>query len=158
MTIAPVIASVDVKCAPARAFEIFTTRIGDWWAKGQTIGKNPHVAIIIEPHADGRWYERDADGNESSWGKVLVWDPPERLVLGWQLNAQFRFDPAMLTQVELTFTAKAGGGTNVRLEHRDLERFGDDAARVAHSIGSGWPTRLGGFADFCTQITKGEEP
>jgi uncharacterized protein YndB with AHSA1/START domain len=156
MTIAPVVASVDVACAPARAFELFATRMGDWWTKGKTIGQNPHAAIIIEPHADGRWYERDADGNESPWGKVLAWDPPTRLVLGWQLNAQFRYDPAMLTTVELTFIAKEGGGTIVRLEHRDLERFGDDAARVAQSIGDGWPTRLKDFFDFCLTVLKGD--
>ncbi len=157
MTIAPVVASVEVKCAPARAFEIFVTRIGDWWAKGQTVSRHPHVAVIIEPRVGGRWYERDAEGRESQWGKVLAWEPPTRLVLGWQLNAQFRYDPAMLTAVELTFTARPGGGTVVRLEHRDLERFGEDAALVAQSIGKGWPDRLGDFAAFCTQVER-EEP
>ena len=69
MTIAPVVACVEVKSPPDRAFEVFTTRIGDWWAKSRTVGKNPHVAIIIEPRIDGRWYERDAEGHESSWAK-----------------------------------------------------------------------------------------
>ena len=92
---------------------------------------------------------------ETPWGKVLAWDPPARLVLGWQLNARFRHDPAMLTTVEVTFTAKEGGGTIVHLEHRDLERFGDDAAQVARSIGEGWPTRLKDFVDFCQVIGEG---
>jgi len=158
MTIAPVIASVDINCPPAKAFTLFTTRMGDWWTRGKTIGKQPHTAIIIEPRPEGRWYERDAEGHETPWGKVLAWDPPTRLLLGWQLNAQFRYDPAILTTVELSFTASHTGGTTVRREHRDLEQFGTDAARVASLIGDGWPTRLEDFLDLCATHPTGDQP
>ena len=157
MSIAPVIVSVDVPCTPARAFMLFTTRIGEWWGKKQTIGRNPHVAIIIEPYPEGRWFERDAEGHESLWGKVLAWDPPARLLLGWQLNAQFQYDVAMLTEVELTFSATENGGTTVRLEHRNLERLGTDAPRVVQSISGGWPMHLGAFAAFCLPASEGAE-
>lgn len=127
--------------------------MADWWPKGRTVGKNPHVAIIAEPRAGGQWFERDADGEKCHWGKVLAWEPPSRLLLGWQLNANFTFDPDLLTEVELTFTPVEGGGTLVTLEHRHLERFGADAARVAEQLGGGWPGFLANYAQFSDSQT-----
>lgn len=148
MSIMPIVQTVQVKATPARAFELFATRMGDWWPKGKTIGKAPHVAIVVEPKAEGRWFERDADGNETQWGKVLAWEPPARLLLGWQLNTEWRYDPDFLTEVELSFAPAEGGGTLVTLEHRNLERFGTDAEARRKSLDGGWPTMLGAFADY----------
>ena len=82
MSIAPILLNIAVKASPSRAFELFTTHMGKWWPKGRILGRNPPVDIVIEPHAGGRWFERDAEGNEVRWGTVLSWDPPKRLVLG----------------------------------------------------------------------------
>ena len=103
---------------------------------------------MFEPRAGGRWYERDADGNETRWGTVLAWEPPSRLLLAWQISTQWSYDPDLVTEVELTFAPAPGGGTSVTLEHRDLERFGTDAARHADKLRGGWPTHLGQFADY----------
>jgi uncharacterized protein YndB with AHSA1/START domain len=146
MSIAPISCSIAVKAPPARAFDLFARHVAEWWPKGHGIGKNPHVAVVIEPRAGGRWFERDAEGNETPWGKVLAWEPPSRLLLAWQISTQWRFDPELLTEVELTFAPAAGGGTIVTLEHRDLERFGADAARHAEQLNSGWPKHLDQFA------------
>src|SRR3974390_198579 len=127
MSIAPIVKTVKVKAAPARAFDLFTQHFADWWPKGQTVGKKPHVAVVLEPKVGGQWFEIDADGTETHWGKVLVWAPPSRLVLAWQLNSQWTYDAGFETELELTFAAAEGGGTLVRLEHRNLERFGPDA-------------------------------
>ncbi|MHB8813276.1 MAG: SRPBCC domain-containing protein, partial [Steroidobacteraceae bacterium] len=107
MSIAPVLHSVEVKAPPARAFELFTAHIGKWWPKGKTVAPNPHAEIVMEPRPGGRWYERDAEGNETPWGRVLAWEPPGRVLLGWQLNAQWRYDPDFLTELELSFAAQA---------------------------------------------------
>ena len=147
MSIAPIVKSVTVKAPPARAFELFAGQMERWWPIGKTVGKNPHVAIVLEPRVGGRWFERDVDGNETHWGKVLAWEPPTRLLLGWQLNSKWIHDPDFLTEVELTF-APAEGGTMVTLEHRNLERFGTDAAKHAESLRGGWPTRLAEFAVY----------
>lgn len=147
MSIAPVVHVIEVRPDPARSFELFTRHIGAWWV-GNTVGSKPHVAIVLEPHAGGRWFERDADGAETPWGKVLAWEPPSRLLLGWQLDSQFRYDPDILTEVEVGFTPLPDGGTRVRLEHRNLERYGDAADRIAKALGDGWPTQLGGFERF----------
>ena len=148
MTIAPVVKSVTVKTTPERAFELFTGQMARWWPVGQTVGKSPHVAIVVEPSTGGRWFERDAEGVETNWGKVLAWEPPTRLLLGWQLDSRFAYDPEFLTEVELTFAPAAGGGAIVTLEHRNLERFGDDAEKVAAQIDVGWPRHLAEFAGY----------
>lgn len=148
MSIAPVKCSVEVKGTAARAFEIFSKSAGAWWPRGRTPGRSPHVDLVIEPREGGRWFERDAEGTETQWGKVLVWDPPRRLILGWQLNHQFRFDPAVLTEVEILFEELPGGVTRVSLEHRNLERLGVEAEALAVKIRSGWPERLGNFAHY----------
>ncbi len=146
MTIAPVRRSVRTTAPPQRAFAIFTGQIGRWWPKGMTIGANPHADIVIEPEVGGRWFERDAAGQESRWGTVLAWEPPTRLLLAWQLTPQHRFDPDLVTEVELLFVPTENGGTEVRLEHRNLERFGAYARQQAERVGGGWSTMLGRFA------------
>ena len=147
MSIAPIKRSVQLTSAPDRAFDLFATRMGDWWPKGKTIGKKPAVAVTLDPAPGGKWAERDEDGVETQWGKVLAWEPPGRLLLGWQLNGDFAFDPDFITEVELTF-APNDGGTLVTLEHRNLERFGDAAERVAGQLGGGWAPRLEDYAAF----------
>ena len=150
MTIAPILLSVDVKAPPERAFALFTGHIGKWWPVGRTVAKTPHADVVIEPHAGGRWFEVDADGVETPWGKVVSWEPPGRVVLGWQLNSQWAYDPDLVTEVELSFTAQ-DGGTRVTLEHRNLERFGADADKLAGQLGGGWPTFMNIFADYASE-------
>ncbi|MGH8270313.1 MAG: SRPBCC family protein [Steroidobacteraceae bacterium] len=148
MSIAPVLHSVEVKAPPARAFELFTAHMGKWWPKGKTLAPKPHADVLIEPHPGGRWYERDIDGNEIQWGRVLAWEPPGRVLLGWQLDAQWRYDPDFLTELELSFAALDGGGTRVTLEHRNLERYGAHAEEYAGKLRGGWPTFVEHFARY----------
>ncbi len=148
MSIAPVRCSIEVQAAAAKAFELFTRNMGAWWPRGKTPAGRPHAELIIEPRPNGRWFERDADGHETAWGKVVAWEPPHRLVLGWQLDQQFRFDANLLMEVEIRFEDLAGGGSRLSLEHRDLEQLGGDAGAFAGKIRSGWPERLGNFAQY----------
>ena len=156
MTIAPIRRMVHTKVPPPKAFEIFTGQIGRWWPRGHGVGAQPLVEMVIEPGIGGRWFERDAVGHESQWGRVLQWAPPGRLVLAWQLNREKCFDPDLITEVELTFTAARGGGTDVTLEHRNLERFGQDGDRWLATIGGGWTQKLNEFATF-TELPDREE-
>ncbi len=151
MSIAPIVRSVEVKAPPAKAFELFITRMSDWWPRGMTVAKQPHDTIVIEPRAEGLWFERDADGHETRWGKVLAYEPPTRVLLGWQLNSQWAYDPGFQTEVELTFQALSAGGTRVTLEHRDLERFGADAEKLRAQLDGGWPSRLANYAAFADE-------
>jgi uncharacterized protein YndB with AHSA1/START domain len=113
MSIAPLRKSVHIDAPPERAFDILT-KAGS--------------CVVFEPRVGGRWYERAPNGTEVQWGRVLAWEPPERLLLAWQVNAALAFDPDLETEVEITFTAE-GAGTRVEIEHRNLERLGVGADR-----------------------------
>ena len=147
MTIAPIVKSVSVAVPPERAFAIFASDIGRWWSPNMHIAPEPFTEIVIEPHAGGRWFERDAAGAECQWGQVLAWEPPGRLLLAWQLDADFAFDPELITEVEVNFEPE-GTGSRVTLTHRNLERFGPSAERVAGQLGGGWPGLVERFATF----------
>jgi len=142
---AVIIKVVDVACSPERAFEIFANRMGDWWHKEHSIARETtQKDVIIEPRAGGRWYELGYDGSEHEWGHVIDYDPPRRLLLAWQLNREFTFDPELLTEVDVRFDP-SGDGTRVHFEHRFLERMGDGTADLLEGMDGGWGMLLGLF-------------
>lgn len=145
---APILRRVEVALAPAAAFELFVARIGDWWIKSHSLTTSGQRAVTIERHPGGRWYETGHEGEERDWGHVIEIDPPRRILLAWQLDATWTFDPTLITEVEVIFTALVTGGTSVTLEHRKLEAFGDKAAETAASLGSdtGWAGLLVAYA------------
>src|SRR5262249_25644183 len=106
MTIAPVRRSVTVEASQQRAFEVFTRRIGEWWPRTHKIGPEPLKSAVLEPRAGGRWYEIGEGGAECEWGRVLSWEEPSRVVLAWQIGADWKFDPALVTEVEIRFIAE----------------------------------------------------
>jgi len=138
--------SVTVPLPADRAFDLFTNRMSEFWPKSHSIGSAPIAAAVVEPRPGGRWYERGTDGSECSWGRVAVWEPPTRLVLLWQIDAAWTFDPELETEVEVTFTEE-GGVTRVDLVHRHLDRFGEQAFAVRDTFESpgGWPGILDAY-------------
>lgn len=141
--------TISVDAPQERAFKIFTEGMDTWWPReGKSIGAQPLEAAVLEPRAGGRWYERDVDGSECDWGRVLTWDPPKRIVLAWQINGEWAYDPDFVTEVEVRFIAEGANRTRVELEHRDLERFGDQAETIRRAFDSpdGWTGLLENFA------------
>jgi len=67
-------------------------------------------------------------------------------MLAWQLNQDFKYDPALVTEVEVRFTSLGPKQTRVDFEHRHLERFGDAAERLRTAMGSGWGEILDNYA------------
>lgn len=152
ITPAPIRKSVHVNVSPARAFEVFTAKATSWWLKTHTISitKSPIKDVVIEPRAGGRWYERGEDGSECPWGQVLKWEPPQeqgkgRLLLAWQINAEFKYDPNLMTEVEVLFMPE-NGGTRVELEHRLIERMGERGEALRDAFTRGWGLLLDSFA------------
>jgi uncharacterized protein YndB with AHSA1/START domain len=147
---APIKRSLLVKAPQERAFEVFTAGFGDWWPlESHHVGAKPARTAIIEPRAGGRWFERDAEGGECDWGRVLDWDPPRRVRLAWQLDAQWKYAPAQEgVEVEVRFVSEGPDATRVELEHRGLEVYGEHAADVRRAIDSddGWRSLLAAYA------------
>lgn len=134
-----------VKASPEKAFKVFTEGHDRWWPRTHTIGETPLKKAVLEPGVGGRWYGLSEAGVEDIWGEVLVWDPPHRLVLAWRINARFKCDPWVHTEVELRFADAGGGQTRVDFEHRNLAGLGEGAPETALRMNSGWDLILAGF-------------
>lgn len=75
------------------------------------------------------------------------------MLLAWQLNGEWQFDPALVTELEIRFTSQGAAETRVELEHRNLERLGDhaDRARTAFNGEGGWAGLLAAYADIAAR-------
>ena len=144
--VAPVHAAVDVAVPPAKAFEVFTQRMSDWWPVEYAMVPTPR-AVVIEPRKGGRWYEHGADGSERLVATVTTWDPPTRIAFDWHIDGAWQSNPKLATAVDVRFTP-TGNGTRVSLEHRNLERFGEQAEATREGLAGkgGWGDLLQGFA------------
>lgn len=154
-TDAPVTKSVTVRARPERAFEIFTREIDTWWPRTHHIGKSPMRSVEIEERAGGRCFTEQEDGTECDWGRVLVWDPPRRFVMAWQITHEWGYEPSLAksSEVEVSFTPAAGGGTRVDLVHRFFSRHGVGATSMRTSVDApnGWTGLLQLFVERANQ-------
>ncbi|RZS41334.1 uncharacterized protein YndB with AHSA1/START domain [Herbihabitans rhizosphaerae] len=142
--------TVSVPLPPERAFDLFTARMSEFWPSEHSIGESALAEVVVEPSDGGRWFERGVDGAECDWGRVAEWAPPGRLVLLWQIGADWRFDPELETEVEVTFTEESPGRTRLDLRHRHLERMGDKAEvmRGVFDSPGGWAGTLANLVDL----------
>src|SRR5271154_5593482 len=131
---APVKKTLVVAASPQKAFDVFTAGFDRWWPRTHSIGESPLKTAVLE-------------GREGEWGDVLAWDPPRRLLLAWRIGADWKYDPALLTEVEVLFTPE-GEGTRVNFEHRLLENMGaeGEGARASFDSEGGWTGLLRMFA------------
>jgi uncharacterized protein YndB with AHSA1/START domain len=148
---------VTVQAPQAVAWRVFTEQMGSWWPLGvYKIGQANAVDAIIEPRAGGRWYERGEDGSTCQWGSVLAWEPPSRLLLSWDINADWQYDPGLKTEIEVRFIAESKDVTRVELEHRKLDRYGArrDEMRRVFDVEGDWGRLLGMFAARAAEGTS----
>jgi uncharacterized protein YndB with AHSA1/START domain len=144
---APVKRSVSVDAPPELAFRVFTDGLDRWWPRSHSIGDSPMQTAVLEPKVGGRWYAKLENGAEAEWGDVLAWEPPRRLLLAWRIGADWQYDAALLTEVEVTFTP-VGETTQIELEHRLLENMGaaGEGMRALFDNENDWGALLGLFA------------
>src|SRR5215831_14779169 len=140
---------VQVRAAPEIAWRVFTQKMGSWWPLAiYKIGKAKAVDAVIEPFVGGRWYEQGDDGSICQWGSVLSWEPPSLLVLSWDIDANWQYDPNLKTEIEVRFSAEGSNRTRVELEHRHLDRYGErrDEMRRIYDTEGDWGRLLEAFA------------
>ena len=159
-TIAPIRRSVRVRAKTARAFQIFTEGLDSWWPKAHHIGNSPMTRAVIEGRVGGRCYGEQEDGTDCPWGQILVWEPPTRFVMAWQVTPEWKYQPdvSQSSEVEVTFTPADDGTTLVELEHRNFERHGQQGGAIMQgqvSQGGGWGSLMELYRE-CADAKEGQ--
>jgi len=123
--------SVVVSAPVEVAWSLFTERMGEWWPLDSHShgGEEVETAMATEE----RIFERWRDGTEKTWGRMLAWEPPHRMLFTWEVSDDCG------NEVEVRFTPD-GDGTRVDLEHRGWEPAAQDKWR---NYESGWAFILG---------------
>jgi uncharacterized protein YndB with AHSA1/START domain len=143
--------SILVDAPIERAFSVFTEGIGTWFPSEYNLLAVDIAERVFEPRVGGRVYDRGTDGSECSWGRVLAYEPPDRVVISWDISPRWDIetDPDKTSEVDVRFTAEGSDRTRVELEHRNLDRHGEGWEQIRASVAGegGWPGCLQRFAE-----------
>ena len=146
--------SQPVDVPPERAFQVFVDEFDRWWPREYTWGQANFAEIGIEPKMGGRCYERDKDGNERVWGKVLAFDRPHHIVIAWQISPDRTPEESEATasRLDVRFSPLDGGRTNVLVVHRDFFRHQGDWEKYRNDMAGkkGWPMIIAAYAGAAT--------
>ena len=142
---------IIVAASIGRAFAVFTERFGDFKPPEHNLLGAPIAETVFEPKVGGHIYDRGVDGSECQWARVLTYEPPERVVISWDISPQWQIESDLekTSEVDVRFTPETPERTRVELVHRELDRHGDgwEAVREGVDNDGGWPTYLRRFAD-----------
>ena len=149
---------IVVEAPIERAFTAFTERFGDFKPAEHNLLSVPIAETVFEPRAGGHIVDRGSDGTECRWARVLVYEPPQRVVFSWDIGPtwQVETEPGRTSEVEVRFTAETPERTRVELEHRHLDRHGPSWEAVADGVGhdQGWLLYLSRYADLLMQNSQ----
>jgi uncharacterized protein YndB with AHSA1/START domain len=142
---------VVVNAPIERAFSVFTEDFGSFKPPEHNLLSVEIAETVFETRAGGRVYDRGVDGSECSWARVLVYEPPDRVVISWDINPQWQIETNLekTSEVDVRFIAEGPERTRVELEHRNLDRHLDGWQAVREGVDSegGWPLYLTRFAE-----------
>jgi uncharacterized protein YndB with AHSA1/START domain len=142
--------SITVEAPIERAFEVFTRDFGAFKPPEHNLLRVAIAETVFEPFPGGHLYDRGIDGSECRWARVLAYEPPERVVLSWNIGPtwQVETDPQKVSEWEVRFTPETPTRTRVDLEHRHLDRHGDGWEGVRDGVAgdAGWPLYLERYA------------
>ena len=141
---------IVVEAPYEKAFAVFTERLGDFKPPEHNLLEAPIAETVFEPRVGGHIYDRATDGTVCRWARVLVYEPPRRVVFSWDIGPTWRLetDPENASEVEVRFIEEPAGRTRVELEHRNIDRHGPGWEAVADGVGhdQGWPLYLARYA------------
>jgi uncharacterized protein YndB with AHSA1/START domain len=141
---------VTVDVPQAEAFKVFTEEFDGIKPRDHNLLAVDVAETVLEPRVGGSVYDRGVDGSICRWGRVLAFEPTDRLVISWDINPQFQLetDPARASEVEVRFVALGADSTRVELTHRHLDRHLDgwQSLRDGVASGGGWPVYLERYA------------
>jgi len=143
---------VVVEAPIERAFSVFTEDFGSFKPREHNLLGVEIAETVLEPRAGGRLYDRGVDGSECAWARVLVYEPPDRVVISWDIDPRWQVETDLerTSEVEVRFVAESPERTRVELEHRHLDRHGDGWQGLREGVDSdgGWPLYLRRFAEL----------
>ncbi len=146
---------IVVEAPVERAFGAFTEEFDAVKPREHNMLAVEIAETVLEPRVGGRIYDRGVDGSECQWARVLAIEPPHRIVFSWDIDPhwQIETDPERSSEVEVRFLADGPDRTRVQLEHRNLERHGEDwpGLRGALESEGGWPLYLQRLASLITR-------
>jgi uncharacterized protein YndB with AHSA1/START domain len=144
-------AQVVVEAPLERAFQVFTEDFDKIKPREHNMLATDIAESVFEPRTGGRVYDRGVDGSECQWGRVLAYEPPDRVVFTWDISPQWQIetDLSRASEVEVRLTQESEERTRVELEHRHLDRHGDGWEGLREGVGGeqGWPLYLARYAD-----------
>jgi len=148
--------SIVVEAPQQLAFDVFTRDMASWWPPDHHILEGELAEMVFEMRKGGRVYDVGVDGSTCQWARVLEFDPPERLVISWDITPQWKLqtDPEKTSEVDFRFIAEDEGHTRIELEHRHLDRHGDGWEAMRDAVGSpdGWNRGLRAFAERAQEV------
>jgi DNA-binding transcriptional ArsR family regulator len=145
--------SIVVEAPISRAFKVFTEDFGSFKPAEHNILGVEIAETVFEPKVVGGFlYDRGVDGSVCRWARVLAYDPPNRVLLSWDISPQWRIedDPLKTSEWEVRFIAETPDRTRVEIEHRNLDRHGEGWQEVRGGVAGdqGWPLYLQRYANL----------
>jgi uncharacterized protein YndB with AHSA1/START domain len=139
-----------------KAFGVFTDRFGDFKPPEHNLLRVAIAQTVFEPRVGGSIYDLGVDGSECRWARILVYEPPTRVVFSWDIGPTWQLtdDPNEASEVEVTFVAESPERTRVDLVHRNIDRHGPGWEAVADGVGggAGWPLYLDRYAALFAEV------
>jgi len=141
---------IVVNATITEAFKGFTERFGEFKPREHNLLKAPIAETVFEARVGGNIYDRAIDGSECRWARILVFEPPDRVVFSWDISPRWQIEPnpELTSEVEVRFFAETPQRTRVELEHRNLDRhgFGWESVRDGVDNEAGWTLYLQRYA------------
>ncbi|MGH2989251.1 MAG: SRPBCC family protein [Solirubrobacterales bacterium] len=142
---------IVVEAPIERAFSVFTEDFGSFKPPEHNLLEVEIAETVFETREGGHVYDRGVDGSECRWARVLAFEPPDRVVISWDISPQWQIETELekTSEVEVRFISEAPDRTRVELEHRNLDRHGDGWEPERDAVGSevGWPLYLRRYAE-----------
>lgn len=144
--------SITVEAPIGEAFRVFTEDFGRFKPPEHNLLGAAIAETVFEPRAGGHVFDRGVDGSECRWARVLAYEPPNRVVISWDISPhwQIESDPDKTSEVEVLFRVESPTTTRVDLEHRHLDRHGEGWESVRDGVDNdqGWHLYLQRYGEL----------
>jgi len=146
---------IDVDVPQEHAFAVFTEQFDRIKPREYNMLEVDIEQTVFETHVGGHVYDRGVDGTICRWARVLAFEPPERVVISWDIGTRWQLetDPDRSSEVEVSFAPLGPERTRVELVHRHLDRHGAgwEGYRQGLESEGGWPVFLERYRALVTR-------